>query len=266
MKLVFFDSGDYLDFEPENNIFIQKWFQYIFDQGINSFHIQSSSCDRISDDINNLNNSIVESVKYAESKVKNFRNNFKFIDDLDQNDLNHNHKFWVSTTQKYLDKLFPQPQIWHDVNEYIHNIENHYYAFFQNNFINSHLDKRYTRFLNPEDFDYIQSDLMIPYFNLGRHQYNQWCVDSDIDEETDNYDTVALSFTYYCKIENLNNNCRSLPPSGYEEWCKKQGLKVLPPYLPLGKFLRYNKFEIRKLMHRNLYKNKNSTNIGFEYG
>jgi hypothetical protein len=45
------------------------------------------------------------------------------------------------------------------------------------------------------------------------------------------------------------------------DWCKKNNLQVLPPWIVLGNFKK-NRWEVRQLMHQNL---SQGLEVGFEW-
>lgn len=262
MKLVFLETGDYIEFVPQKNKFIDLWFEYVFDYKLNEFNITSSATSRIENTISILNYSIEKALKYAHSRIENFEFDFIKLEELDQSLLNHNHKQWVFATEKYKNELYPQPNFWKAINEEVHNLEFFYSAYFGPKVKFNHLGEEYTKYLRPEDCIYDHKDLVIHYTNLGKHQYHQWCTGSTPDEETNNYRTVSTNFEYQFNVQTPPSTERAPAPPGYAEWCKSHNLEVLPPYVPIGKFQKYNRHEVRQIMHRNL---KNNKTAKFEY-
>lgn len=256
MKLVFANTGDYIDFVPENNKFIDKWFEYIFNNDINEYEVLSSSTQNIKNWISELNDALDESIKYANSRIKNFEFNFQHLEDLDQEILNYNHKQWAAATEKYLNELYPQPGFWCDINHLVHRLELNYNVCFWNKRSKEPLGFEYVQYLKSEYCSYEAKDLVIHYTNLGRHQYNQWLTGSDFDEETNNYKTVSINFEYQYNLDSMSSKVDRTAPSEYVKWCRDNYLEILPPWIPIGKFLKYDRHEVKKIMHRNLLRNK----------
>lgn len=261
MKLVFLDTGDYLDFEPENNIFIEKWFEEIFERGINEYQVFSTSYENIEKTRMMLNDAIEKSNKYASSKIKNFPPFLQELSGLDQDELNDAHKRWVSITESYINELNPQPDFWMQVNDYIHMMERYYFAFFSNSKGWLEMSENNSKYLKPDYCQYDQHDLVIQFNNLGRHQYNQWLTNSKVDEETNNYNIISMNFEYHFNLD-VNPKVEETPPHpAYVKWCSEQGIEVVPPWIPIGKFKKYHRNEVRKLFHKNL---KNNKRFGFK--
>lgn len=262
MKLVFLETGDYIDIIPEKNKFVEKWFEHIFDHDINEYEIFFSSTSNVETWIAQLNESMVKANDYAKTKIRNFEFYFKPLKELDQDILNYNHKQWVVATEKYLNELYPQPDFWHEVNHLIHRIERNYSTLFWNKCTQDPLDSEYCKYLKPEFCSYDVQDLMIHYTNLGRHQYNQWLTGSSVDEETNNYKTVSMNFEYQYNLDVSPVSSDSVAPASYIAWCQTNKLEILPPWIPIAKFAKYDRHEIKKIMHKNLTRNKS---IRFEY-
>lgn len=262
MKLVFFDTGDYLEFEPEKNVFIDYWLEFIITNNFNYYKIESSSYDCVQLDMDKMNQAINLSNHLVKSINPRLPALFEEITQLDQNILNQSHKKWVSFTESYLNELYPAPAYWQDINHYVHTLERSYSIFFKNEKTHFPLDTKYTQYLQSENCEYQKTDLMIHFNNLGRHQHNQWLTSSEVDAETNNYETVSLNFEYQFNLDTGPKFEKQKPPPGYIEWCYKNNIEVLPPYIPVGKFKKYDRFEVRKIMHRNL---KNNKFAGFSY-
>lgn len=262
MKFVFYDSGDYLEFEPENNPLIDSWLNYIFSNSINNFKLTSSNRQEFVNNLNQLNESIRGANKFALQRIANFTP-FDEITELNQSALNAAHKHWAYCTDRYSQEIFPAPCEWEDVNTIIHRLEGYFTASFKpitDNFNLKFLDKKLIPKLKPEYFDYHQHDLVLTYNNLGRHQYNQWLLGSMVDFETNNYKVISTEFNYVYDPEVNPKVLKNNPPPGYEEWCKEYNLEVLPPWAPIGRFKNYHRDEVKKIMYRNL---GNNNNYGF---
>ena len=266
MKLVFYKSGDSLNLEPNRAKVITKWFEYLFDNNINDkYFCNHSTCNRISDKIEELNNTIFEANQFISDKTNSEATVFEFSDGtLDQNFLNKTHKKWVYLTDKYKNQIFPQPSFWHNVNHYVHDIEQMFSADFRNENENKlwALPEEYRTKINPEDCTYVQNDLVLSFRDLGRHQHNQWLLGSDLDSETNNYKTVSLDFGFrHYTDQGPDYTSEPLAPQGYIDWCKERNIEALPPWISVGKFTKYDRYNVRKLFYKNL---SEESTIGFE--
>lgn len=266
MKFVFYKSGDVLELEPNRAKVIERWFDYMFDKNINDkYKCQHSTAKRISTKIEELNDTIFEANEFISDKTEGEATIFEFSDGtLDQKFLNETHKKWVYLTDKYKNQIFPQPSFWHNVNHHVHDIEGMFSADFRNENEDKlwSLPPEYRTEILPEDGAYVQNDLVLSFRDLGRHQHNQWMLGSDIDDETNNYKTVSLDFGYRHYADQGPDYTSEPPaPSGYVEWCKERNLSVLPPWISVGKFKKYDRYEVRKMFHKNL---SEESTLGFE--
>ena len=262
MKFIFLKSGDSLEFKPNPAKIITSWFNYQFDSGGAVFDVADSKTELIETYIAKLNryidlsNEVIEGI--AEEKLK-----IKKSADFDQAWLSQCHKDWVFLTGKYGEEIFPAPQYWHDVNDLIHELEQPYSVNFKiNDQAQDTLPAGYMVPITPEDGIYTYSRLMLSYYNLGRPQYEQWLLNSDIDCETNNYRTIPLRFEYHCSIPTgpAGNIGSGVPPE-YVKWCADRNIPVMAPFISLGEFTDIDKYEIRKIMHRNLI---NESSMRFE--
>ena len=263
MKFVFLKSGDYLEFKSKNTTFINKWFEFLFENNINSKYQSINpqwSTNLIEERLTAINEHIIKVNHFL--KLHNcllFTNNYT----LDQEWLNLTHKIWVLLTNRQKNEIYDMPPemriSWDEINRLIHFIEQHY----SNEFYNSALPQVPASLglkITAEDCEYTQQDLILSYNNLGRHQYNQWEVGSNVDDETNNYKTLSTSIIYSYSYQSAAMKRYEPAPIDYVSWCKKNKLEVLPPWVVLGRF-ELSKYTVREIMHRNL---KNDASVGFE--
>jgi hypothetical protein len=267
MKFVFYKSGDVLELEPNPAKVIERWFDYMFDNNINDkYTCNNSTAKIVSEKIKELNNTISQANYFISERTNGEASMFEFSPRiLDQKFLNATHKKWVYLTDTYKNEIHPQPKFWHDVNRHVHDIESRFSADFKNQNDKKlwALPQEYKAEILPEDGDYWQNDLMLSFRDLGRHQHNQWMLGSHADYETSNYKNITLDFSYKHYIEQGGPDCTYQPsiPKGYIEWCKQQNLPILAPWLSIGKFKKYDRYEVRKIFHKNLIKD---STLGFE--
>jgi hypothetical protein len=260
MKFVFLESGDSLELEVNSAPLIESWFEYLFENNLNleytSIH---NTNNRIDQQLAEINSMIDFANKFLLDRVPDNKILFETGKELDQRWLNEIHRIWVFLTERYKNEIFPQPKEWHNVNHCVHNLEGMYTADFQNK-KSRFLPVEYHKLVQPSDCEFTQSDIMLAFRNLGRHQHQQWLTGSDVDDETNNYSTVSLDigYRYFLETGPIHNPIPA--PLEYQQWCQERNLLVLPPWISIGKFLKYDRMEVRKLFYRNL---KNSNNIGF---
>jgi hypothetical protein len=261
MKLIFLDSGDTLEFTPHPSNITKLWFEFIFKTGINSdFVSQHSSAEIAEEHIKKLNEYIdAGNELIADETYNDLR--FDHCTELDQEWLNKTHKLWAYLTDRYKNEIYPAPDYWHGINQKIHALEGWYSAKFRNT-KKASLPKMYSGIMTPGDGVYTHSDLVLSYNNLGRPQYEQWLLGSDIDNETNNYDSVSLTVEYHCSMNTgPKSNIGSTAPAEYIQWCNERNIPVIAPIVSLGNFTNYDKFEVKKIMQRNLITNPK---MGFE--
>lgn len=262
MKFVFLKSGDSLELAVNPAKIISVWFEHLFSSEANlKYSLRNSTQElKIKNNIQKLNDLIF----LLNHRLKiTIPENTVFFDqcrELDQDWLNRCHKIWAMLTHAYRNIINgdtdPYPNEWHQINHLIHEIENTYFSHFYNTELPIlPLEKHVP--IRPEDGTYYQTDLFIHYGNLGRHQYNQWLVGTDLDEETSNYRTISYDIEYRYFLENA-----PVPaPAEYIEWCKQRNIEFLPPWIPIGNFKKYSRHEVKKMFYKNL---SDSSDVGFE--
>jgi hypothetical protein len=267
MKFVFLKSGDYIDFEPPKSKFVESWFEYLFNNNLNLDYtclsdevINSSTLD-----IEKLNKNIDYVNNFSKDHLPDCKIEFDNCNELDQKFLNISHKKWVNLTNKYSDhvnghhvkSIHPEfHKAWQDINRNIHSIEKWWSLYFGNNKTWMLPDKS-TAKITQEDCTFDQQDLILEFDNLGKHQFDQWATGTIIDEETNNYEKISASFRFIYKYP---YQTQSPAPSEYVTWCNSNNVSVLPNYVNLGKFPKYDIWTVKKLMYKNL---KIDKQIGF---
>ena len=260
MKFVFLKSGDSLELDINAAPLIESWFEYLFKNNLNleytSVHNANSRIDQKLTEINSMINS---ANKFLLDRIPSNKIFFNSGKELDQPWLNELHRTWVLLTTQYKNEIFPQPEEWRNVNQCVHDLERSYTANFQNK-KSKFLPVEYHKPVCPNDCEFTQSDIMLEFNNLGRHQYQQWLTGLDINDETNNYSTVSLDIGYRYFLETGPIRTPIVAPIDYQQWCQERNLSVLPPCISIGKFLKYDRMEVRKLFYRNL---KNGNDVGF---
>lgn len=262
MKFVFLKSGDSLDLAVNPAKIVSVWFDHLFSSGANLKYSLSDSNQelKMKDNIQRLNDHIFLLNYRLKMTIPENTIFFDQCHELDQNWLNRCHKIWANLTHVYKDIINsdnePYPPEWHRINSLIHDIENTYFSNFYNIALPELPHEKHVS-MRSEDFEYYQTDLLIHYGNLGRHQYNQWSAGTDLDDETNNYKTIPYNIEYRYFLENPPV---SAPPE-YINWCNARNIEVLPPWLPLGKFKKYDRHEVKKLFYKNL---SECPDVGFE--
>jgi len=265
MKFIFLKSGDYLELEPNNTPIATAWFTSIFSRKMNmSYFAKGSHCvEHRNQVIKELNKSIAVVNQFATS-MNLPQIIFDKINGLDQSWCNAAHKKWVRYTEelKYIvngddsQRYYPHfVKAWGDINNYIHDLEGYYSLYFTNTKGATLDDVKVD--IRPEDCEYSMHDLILRFDNLGKHQHDQWATNSEIDEETSNYKTISARFEYtYNPV--VPRGMLAIPE--YADWCKKNNLQVLPPWIILGNFKK-NRWEVKQLLHQNL---SQGLEVGFD--
>ena len=261
MKFVFLPSGDYLEFTPKNTTFVNAWFDYLFEEGMEKNFVNkknegsTNTCELRMAQLNHHIDIVNEYLKV------NFPDTIRFDNSLNLNQswLNSTHKIWVKLMNQYSTLYTPDLEnSWEQINHLIHMLESNYQQTFENVVeikIPEHLNFK----IEKEDCEFSQHDLVLAYNNLGRHQFNQWQVGLDqIDDETNNYKDISTTFEYFQGTDKVS---RANAPIEYIAWCNRQNIEVLAPWVVLGTF-NIDTWQVKEIMHRNL-QNLNLL-VGFE--
>jgi hypothetical protein len=266
MKFVFLKSGDYLEFQPKKTKFVKGFFDYLFSNGINdnyggdTFDYILNDSEKKIEDLNQYITSVNNSIKILvpENEIV-----FDHGTSLNQDWLNDTHKKWAYLTHTYKDNIYDVPhefkKMWNGVNDTIHKLEMYYSHRFENTVITKIPESANLK-VEQEDAIFSNSGLCLSYSNLGRHQYNQWEVGSEIDHETNNYEVITTTIVYKFGLSEDVANHPTIAPEGYAKWCKERNIPVLGPWVSLGDFA-LSRFDVREIMHKNL---KKDVSIGFE--
>lgn len=265
MKLVFYKSGDYLEFEHKNTKFGNEWFDFLFDNEVNTKYRGEQNCwhaKSTEERLKLINSYITDINQFLKITVPNNTVFFENNATLNQPWLNDTHKKWVMLTDRYKNEIYDIPwelkNAWSEINNIVHYIEQGYKNSFYNT-LTSQMPKGLLT-VTKEDCDFTQRDLVLNYDNLGRHQFNQWEVGAEMDEETNNYTTVSTSFTYIYSQQDAALKNFAPAPADYVEWCKHRNLEVLAPWVVLGRF-KLSTYDVREIIHKNL---KEDICAGFE--
>lgn len=252
MKLVFIDSGDSLDITVPKSQFVRKWYEYLFTNDLNDcYDVGSSDHNTKEKELAELNANIRQSNEYIEKNIKNPHYLFKEILELNQDSLTAAHRQWVMISTLFRNEIGHPPKFWHDINNTIHHLENNYYAAFVNR-RTEFVPETLRVYIKPEDCQYTQGDLTLAFMNLGRHQYDQWLINCDVNEETNNYERISSRFEYRYQMRNFPDRTDIQAPAGYVKWCNRQNVPVLAPWISIGSFSTYDRNVAKQVMHKNL--------------
>jgi hypothetical protein len=223
MKLIWQKTGDYIDCDPIDHNFVEYWLnlQKSFVWNTTSVLPQQELLDELSN--------LVDRVHTKLSKLK-----IKLIDTpadyTSQSTLNILHRNWVQLHLKYPNflSLFDN-EFKIDIariNKTLHELEISWTLGLQsdNNFL---LRPR----VLPNFFG--QSNIKIPYENLGRSSYNKWL---NFDESLETSDTNNFKEIYNKLSVNLNRSFISDFPKDYVSWINTKGFTATPNELLLANF------------------------------
>lgn len=222
MKLVWQKTGDYIDCDPVNHSFVEYWLaeQDHFIWNTTSVFPQKLLLSDLSD--------LISRVQTNLSKLK-----IKLIDAdsyIDQSTLNTLHRNWVQLHLKYpnISNVFgDQFRIdMERINKTLHQLEESWTLR-----LSSENDVLSPDQKLPNQFG--QSNIKLPYENLGRSTYNKWL---NFDESLNTADTNNFNELHNKIAVNLNRSFISDPPIDYVYWTITKGFDPLPNELLLANF------------------------------
>jgi len=221
MKLVWQKTGDYINCDPVDHSFVEYWLdqQDHFIWNTTSILPQQLLLDELLH--------LVGRVQLKLSKLK-----IQLVDHADymsQSTLNTLHRNWV---QLHLD----HPNITNvfgdefkvdlaRINKVLHELEESWTLR-----LHSENNSLPTTKL-PDHFG--QSNIKLPYENLGRSSYNKWL---NFDESLDTADTNNFNEIHNKISVNLNRSFIAAPPIDYVYWAISEGVSPAPNKLLLANF------------------------------
>jgi len=222
MKLVWQKTGDYIDCDPVDHSFIEYWLveQDQFIWNTTSIFPQQLLLNDLSDLIGQVH------TKLGKLKIKLIETDSY----IDQFTLNKLHRNWVQLHLDYptISNLFgDQFRIdMERINKILHQLEESWSLRLSsdNNVLSPNLKL-------PNQFG--QSNIKLPYENLGRSSYNKWL---NFDESLSTADTNNFDELYNKISVNLNRSFISDPPMDYVYWTVAKGFDPLPNELLLANF------------------------------
>ena len=266
MRFIFLKSGDYLEFQPNKTKFVKDFFEHLVKYNlINNYEGDSSDyiMNTTEERLQTVNQYITGVNNFIKILIPNIDIQFNHNDSLNQVWLNDTHKKWAYLTHTYKDNIYNVPDefkiMWSGVNELVHQLESFYSHKFKNTVAKS-IPESFGIEVGQEDQIFSISGLCLAYGNLGRHQYNQWEVGTDIDYETNNYKVITTNLVYKFSLTDDVAQCPKTSPKAYSEWCNVRNIPALGPWVSLGEFV-LPRFTVKEIMHRNL---KKDVSIGFE--
>lgn len=277
MKLIFNENE--VDLELYNTNFVDKWVSWAFDRSneitldFNKYSIEYLHKKWL-DVTTNLNNILekVNSISVKENLSDKWYYDFSYIYDTDF--LQRTHEQWAEITKQSLEvhlpifdrdtreiydmidtKLREQSIDYSYINNAVHDVE-FLYRFFTLHKIKLNKD---TLSLNeykikPEDTGFIKDIVTIPFYDIGRPQYEKYRISGKVDHpEISHYqnlvDTIELSgsATQEPLLDSFVNECN------------KHNIPIWGPYVSIAK----NKSTDNQLLGYNIIKNykENQNNI-----
>jgi len=246
MKLVFNQTGDTLLIDPCKNKIVQAWINSVTTDA--SLFTATMYYAKIHQVLDNLL-SALDIINQFLDRIKIVK--FTVQKSIDQSYFNLLHKQWVSKISEHpnLGNLCSHNGIDYNlINDLIHQVE----IYFKYVRLES---KTYKTFVpSRHDIEEILTldkyQISIHYDNLGRDTYNQWCVDSEPDSETNNFNIVTTRAVDIL----LEKFYTVTTPPEYRVWCQQRKLPALGNILPIGNFRNYhnNVLDLKNIWLRNL--------------
>lgn len=248
MKLIFENSGDYLDIEQKS---VYEYFvQCLDEQKCNSFYCSSDTYNqvhRFSDELTN-NIRVVNNFLANKLKINTFAN-FVDCDLYNQNNLNTLHEVWVKIQVEHTSmcNLLDKVNLLDDfraINNNIHLLESCWKFVYQN------YDKHtwvVENTFGPDILDFSKNQISVVFHNLGRSSYDKWA-----HHDNNVHDIDTNDFQYFSgqlRIQ-LDRPQTLSAPKEYLDWCKQHKCKPIGSKLNLGNF-RHDINKLRAVFSKN---------------
>jgi len=262
MKIVWNNTGDWLDLDPINYDLVAYWINALDRDQTNTFHLDQNYFDLSWPTA--LQTHIQTIDTFLNNKLKiTALSNFREQDLLDQTVLNELHKTWVKLLVDYpklvnimLHDINKELYYhWNQINKKLHLIEEHFQSLY--------VAKQYWETPNifgKNILDFNIRQIKLNFSQAGRSTFNKWKVfDSNIvDIDTNDFFSIGSEV-----MINLDNPESREPPGEYVNFCKANNIPVTGRYLNLANFKNYatDLTNIRHVYLRNIAHENNTASF-----
>jgi len=261
MKLIWSNSGDYLNLDPYNSEFSEYYMSTLSKDNANTFAPINSSVNlncytELRDAIKIISDLLVSKFKLT------YFEKFLNLNLFDQAVLNELHQTWVLITLQNprlltviskIDDTYLS--IWNQINKQLHSIETDFHIDYHSNYKGWQTPNPYG--VELLSFDFCQ--ISIAFSQLGRTTFDKWTnFDRDVSNlDLNNFNTIGGELSIDLRRSSFKN-----APLEYAEFCKNKNIPIAGGRLNLANFTNYEKniATIKELFIKNL---KNNNTIAF---
>ena len=268
MRLVFNNTGDTIELEPNKRVF-EYYTKQLDDSSRNHFNVVGNSA--LPTALTQLSESLIIVNDFLKNYFKlDIFDSFVSQNLIDQKVLNELHKVWVKFQFNYncgISKLFNDIdsellQHFLYINSQLHIVESGFKWKFRNYLIeheDEHAEQICENIFGIAVTDFNLWNISIVFNDQGRQTYNKWkwndCIFTDIDTSDFTWLTGEIAV-------NLSKPYKNVAPLEYVEWCLANDIPVVGINVGLGNIKNWDKnlLEVRKIFLRNI-ENENAFSL-----
>lgn len=262
MKIIWNNTGDWLDLDPVNYDLVAYWINALEQDQINAFYLSRTQFDLSCPTALRTHIQTVDTFLFNKLKIA-VLSDFRERDLIDQTVLNELHRTWVKL-------LVDHPKLAnlmsHDINKelYYHwNQINKKLHFIEESFQSLYVAKEYWETPNifgKNILDFNIRQIRLNFSQTGRSTFNKWKMfDSNIlDIDTNDFSTIGSEV-----MINLTNPESYDPPKEYVNFCNLNSIPVVGRCLNLANFKNYatDLTNIRHVYLRNIAHENNTASF-----
>lgn len=260
MKIIWNNTGDWLDLDPVNYDLAAYWINSLDQDHNNTFYLGQNYFDLTWPSLLRVHIQTIDTFLNTKLKITAL-SDFREQDLIDQTVLNELHRIWIKLIidhPKLVNIIKTNKELychWNQINKKLHYIEENFRCLY--------VTKQYWETPNifgQNILDFNIRQVRINFSQAGRSTFDKWKIfdHNKIDFDTNNF------FSIGSEIEiSLENPESHVPPQEYVDFCKANNNLVIGRYLNLANFKNYTTSltDIRHVYLRNIAHENNTASF-----